>query len=59
MVGVVLVSMRTIMASSMKASLSTTLDSPVWADYVVTGRPAGGSTGFGPRSNARSMDSHR
>jgi putative ABC transport system permease protein len=49
MVGVALVSLTTILASSMKASANTIIDSTMRADYVVSsGGYAGGSSGFSP-----------
>jgi putative ABC transport system permease protein len=50
MVGVALVSMTTIMASSMKASADATIDSAMRADFVVSsGAQAGGGSGFSPQ----------
>ena len=50
MVGVTLVSLMTIVASSMKASTTAIIDSAVRADYVVSsGGIAGGSSGFSPQ----------
>jgi len=49
MVGVALVSMITIMASSLKASADSTITSALRADFVVaTGTQAGGSGGLSP-----------
>ena len=49
MVGVTLVSLMTIVASSIKASVTAIIDSAVRADYVVSsGGIAGGSSGFSP-----------
>jgi putative ABC transport system permease protein len=49
MVGVALVSMITIMASSVKASVNSTISSALRADFVVaTGTQAGGSSGLSP-----------
>ena len=49
MVGVALVSMTTIMASSVKASADSTITSALRADFVVaTGTQAGGSGGLSP-----------
>jgi putative ABC transport system permease protein len=50
MVGVTLVSLTAIIASSVKASVSTIIDSAVRADFVVSsGTALGGSSGFSPR----------
>jgi len=50
MVGVALVSMTTIMASSMKASADATINSALRADFVVSsGAQAGGASGFSPQ----------
>jgi putative ABC transport system permease protein len=50
MVGVALVSMTAIMASSMKASANATIDSALRADFVVSsGAQAGGASGFSPQ----------
>ena len=48
MVGVALVSLTTIVASSMKASASTMINSAVRADFVVSSGAAGGTSGFSP-----------
>lgn len=49
MVGVTLVSLMTIIASSTKASVDSIIDSALRADYVVSsGGVAGGSSGFSP-----------
>ena len=49
MVGVALVSMTTIMASSVRASVTSTLNSALRADFVVgSGTQAGGSSGLSP-----------
>jgi putative ABC transport system permease protein len=49
MVGVTLVSATTIMASSMKASYNSIIDSAMRADFVVSsGAAAGGGSGFSP-----------
>lgn len=49
MVGVALVSMTTIMASSLKASADSTLNSALRADFVVgSGTQPGGSSGLSP-----------
>jgi len=49
MVGVALVSMTTIMASSLKASADSTLNSAMRADFVVgSGTQPGGSSGLSP-----------
>jgi len=56
MVGVALVSVTTIVASSVKASVNTIISSAVRADYVVSsGGLAGGSSGFSPDLE-RSLD---
>ena len=56
MVGVALVSLTTIVASSMKASVTTIINSAVRADYVVSsGGIAGGASGFSPQLE-RSLD---
>ena len=50
MVGVTLVSLTAIVASSVKASVGTIIDSAVRADFIVTsGSALGGSAGFSPR----------
>jgi putative ABC transport system permease protein len=50
MVGVTLVSLTAIVASSVKASVNTIIDSAVRADFVVSsGTALGGSSGFSPR----------
>jgi putative ABC transport system permease protein len=50
MVGVTLVSLTAIVASSVKASVGTIIDSAVRADFVVSsGSALGGSAGFSPR----------
>jgi putative ABC transport system permease protein len=50
MVGVTLVSLTAIVASSVKASVGSIIDSAVRADFVVTsGSALGGSGGFSPR----------
>ena len=50
MVGVTLVSLTAIVASSVKASVDTIIDSAVRADFVVSsGTALGGSSGFSPR----------
>ena len=50
MIGVALVSLMTIVASSMKASTTAIIGSAVRADYVVSsGGIAGGSSGFSPQ----------
>ena len=50
MVGVTLVSLTAIVASSVKASVGSIIDSAVRADFVVTsGSAPGGSGGFSPR----------
>ena len=49
MVGVALVSMTTVMASSLKASADSTLNSALRADFVVaSGTQAGGASGLSP-----------
>lgn len=49
MVGVTLVSLMTIIASSTKASVNGIIDSAIRADYIVSsGAVAGGSSGFSP-----------
>jgi len=49
MVGVTLVSLMTIIASSTKASVNAVINAAVKADYVITnGAIAGGSSGFSP-----------
>jgi putative ABC transport system permease protein len=48
MVGVALVSLTTIVASSMKVSAGTMINSAVRADFVVSGGAAGGTSGFSP-----------
>jgi len=47
MVGVSLVSMTTVMASSVKASASSVIDAALRADFVVSSGAAGGSAGGG------------
>jgi putative ABC transport system permease protein len=48
MVGVALVSLTTIVASSMKASSNSIINSAVRADFVVSGGTVGGTSGFSP-----------
>jgi putative ABC transport system permease protein len=48
MVGVALVSLTTIVASSMKASADATINSAVRADFVVSSGAVDGSSGFSP-----------
>ena len=49
MVGVALVSLTSVLASSMKSSAASTIDSALRADFVVSsGAPAGGASGFSP-----------
>ncbi len=49
MIGVTLVSLMTIIASSSKASVNSIINSAVRADFVITsGGTAGGSSGFSP-----------
>ncbi|MFB4319483.1 ABC transporter permease [Actinomadura sp. 21ATH] len=47
MIGLALVSLVTILAASMKASVTRVLDETIAADYVITG-PSGGMSGFSP-----------
>jgi putative ABC transport system permease protein len=50
MIGVTLVSLTAIVASSVKASVGTIIDSAVRADFIVSsGSALGGSAGFSPR----------
>jgi putative ABC transport system permease protein len=50
MVGVALVSLTSVLASSMKASADNTINSALRADFVVSsGAQAGGGSGFSPR----------
>jgi putative ABC transport system permease protein len=50
MVGVALVSVVTVLAYSIRASVSSTISSALRADYVVSsGATAGGASGFSPR----------
>jgi putative ABC transport system permease protein len=49
MVGVTLVSLISVLAASAKASVNSTIDSAVRADFVISnGATAGGSSGFSP-----------
>ena len=49
MVGVTLVSLMSVIAASAKASVNSTIDSAVKADFVISnGAVAGGSSGFSP-----------
>ena len=49
MVGVAIVSLMTVIASSTKASVNAVIDSAVRADYVITsGAAPGGNSGFSP-----------
>ncbi|MFI0356874.1 ABC transporter permease [Actinomadura sp. 9N407] len=52
MIGLALVSLVTILAASMKESVTRVLDETVAADYILTG-PSGGMAGFSPDVVAR------
>lgn len=48
MVGVALVALMSVLASSIKSSVTAVVDSAMRADFVVTGGTAAGSSGFSP-----------